>query len=188
MTIEQGTLYHMPRIPEYTGPILPMLDTQEIIRNMPEGQWIFPRDPYDAVDRIREDELDFMKEYKREKFNEYCNGVFAEWVIWIDIAERGFQRINDLVEKGIISGDLQGINAYKSFYESFFRIEDHKEIVENPKEFLDSCRNSFLSLLSDKQLEKIKKPRPEKIIEDDISNAKTLITVFSKKYLGRSFI
>ncbi len=160
---------------------LPLLDTEEIISHMPEGKWIIPQEPYTFLERIDENDLDFIKSYKREFFQRNCREIIAKWVLYLDKAEKGRQIIERVIDEGMLTPDLQGIGAFNFFHNAL-----KTKLIENEEtdtqDTINSCRNAFLYLLTTEEAEKLGHNKPESLTEKEIDNARFLVDSFVKTY------
>lgn len=174
MSTEQKELDFLPDSSEIKRPILPVLDTQEMIDHMPEGKWQIPTEPYTLLERICADDLDFMKEDKRENFQAQCREMISDWMPFLDSAERGYQINKRVIEEGVLTPDLDSLESFRFFYGAFapkFRQNEGLSF----EEALTSTRNAFLNLMTNEQAEELGHECPEEISQEDSKNATFLV-------------
>lgn len=159
---------------EMYRPLIPVLDTQEMISHMPEGHWQIPSEPYTALDRIRENDHPLMKDHKIESFQEYCRETVAYWIPFFDKAEKGYRLVLKTIREFIVTADVESISSFNYLYPLLKPRFEGGEDFDFP-EMLASVRRAFLHLLTDKQAEELGHQKPSVVSEEDIQNARYLV-------------
>ena len=167
---------------EREGPFLPLLDTQEIIDCMPKGKWQIPKEPYTVFEKIRENDLDFIKRDKIKRFQTRCREIVSEWIPFFDAAEKGYEIGTRAIHEGILTGDSKNIENYLYLNRAFEPIF-HEDKNRSFEESVSSVRNAFLFLLTKEQVEKLGHERPKKVSKDDAINAKHLVNCMVDSYI-----
>jgi hypothetical protein len=182
MTLELGELnfidcFEESELDDWLNPrydSLPINNTQKIISHMPEDRWEIPQEPFSTSRfRIDEDDSDFTKKRRRELFQKDCRETIAEWVPFLDKAEKGHQMAKRASEEGIISGGLDKILAFNTFTTTF--ITEAEATKEGWQELIVSCRNAFLKLLPDEEVKRLGHEKPKRLRKKDIENVKILV-------------
>lgn len=170
-----------------TLPSLPILDTQELIENMQYGSWRIPSEPYTTLDRIDENDLDFIKDHKRETFRVEMEEIISDWIPFLDNASEGFRITERIIKERIVKVDLRSTEAFVFFCDAF----DSRFPVGEKRDYegaISSVRNAFLYLLPKERVEELGHEKPKTIFGRDIENAKFLVEAFVKNLYFHSFV
>jgi hypothetical protein len=162
---ELGFFEHHYRNEEYL-PGLPILDTEELFDHIPkEGAWKLPK-PFRQFDTA--DTFSYQKHWDK---------LLNDWIHYFNRASKGFHLIQRTVSEGIVTGDLESIQAARYFRRGGLEATFNDENIAN----ISSVRRAFIALLSKDAQQKLKVDESEMIAsEDDIQNARTLVNNFER--------
>jgi len=181
---EQGDFCFPERYPgldnvEYVYYDLDVLNARRILEEMPEDEWEISGCPLTFLDRVMDDDLDFMKEHKRQSAMESNKEVFWGWIDFLKVVEGGYEIFNRAMETGELMINVKKLDHYRLFWKLFVSNWTDKVVSqENLGETIASCQRAFLDLFDEGELKEKGYEKPESVSEEDIENAKKLIRSF----------
>jgi hypothetical protein len=164
MSFPESQHHEWERLMRNLDPVLPVLDTIELIVKMPEGKWTTP-EPYKRLDH-------------KEMMPRKVDSLILPWIDYLGRADRGRELSRKFREEGIVTGDVA---SYKAF--DFFRKID---VIngETHEEKINSVRRGFASLISPERRKEEGLPESIEASENDILNAKRFVDVTGRKLIG----
>jgi hypothetical protein len=165
-------LTSLPELRPRRFPILPVLDTQELLDYMPPGTWEIP-EPYTTFETIQPTDLNLMRKYKKEAFRANTVELIGEWINYLNRAETGLQIVDRTIREGVVRCDLESIEAFIHFA----TYAPKQEEEENPDVagLIASVRKAFLYLLTDEETAKLGQQRPATVGHEDVDITKFLV-------------
>lgn len=165
------------------SPALPIRNTVRLIDRMPEDKWVIP----ETKIYIEAEEIDNPNSELRDVFqncwNNYCYGLFTNWVEYLDSAERGLEMMNIAEATGYVSGNREDIKNYQFIITSMnnYTNSENNRLSKRMafQKIINDCRNTFLYLIPEDKVNLPNHIKPEIITKEEIKTTKFLIKQFS---------